>query len=95
MGEQAEDGCGELGLFEVQAGGAEGAGLGIEGTVENVSGDYVGGVGIGVAEEVGEGYGWEGVGVGAGGVVEFDHCVVEAWEWEWWCGFSLAWRVEV
>lgn len=33
----------------------------------------MGAVGVGVAEEVGEGYGWEGVVVGVGGLVEFDH----------------------
>jgi len=33
----------------------------------------VGGVGVWVAQEVGEGYCGEGVGVGFGGGVEFDH----------------------
>lgn len=40
---------------------------------EDVGGDYMGCVWVGVAEEVGEGYGREGVGVVRGGFVEFHH----------------------
>jgi len=35
--------------------------LGVDVAVDGVGGEDVGAVGIGVAEEVGEGYGWEGV----------------------------------
>lgn len=46
---------------------------GVDGARDHVGGEDVGAVGVGVAEEVGEGYGWEGVVVGEGRIVEFDH----------------------
>lgn len=46
----------------------------VDGARDRVGGEDVRGIGIGVAEEVGEGYGWEGIVVGIGGFVEFHHC---------------------
>lgn len=57
----------------MQARSVEGLGCGVEMSGNDVCGGNVVGVGVWVAEEVGEGYGFEGVGVVEGGFVEFDH----------------------
>lgn len=73
----------------MEAGGGEALGGGVEGARDDVCGEDVGGVGVWVAEEVGEGDGGEGVVVGVGCGVEFDHCgrwvieVVHVIEWGW------------
>lgn len=53
--------------------GGKAAGFGVDGAINYVGGENVRGVGVWVAQEVGEGDGGEGVVVGVGGFVEFDH----------------------
>ena len=70
-------------------------GEGVKGAGDDVCGEDVGGVGVWVAEEVGEGDGGERVSVGLVGGVEFDHCVFVSFGIERWdgCGdVMLCWR---
>ena len=57
----------------MQTRGVEGLGDGVVEAVDGVGGEDVGGVGVRVAEEVGEGDCGEGVVVGGGAFVEFGH----------------------
>ena len=57
----------------MQPHGVQALGRGVEVSRDDVRGEDVGGVGVRVAEEVGEGDGGEGVLVGVGGGVEFYH----------------------
>lgn len=60
----------------MQAGGAEALGRGVEVSVDDIGREHVLGVGVRVAEEVGERDGGEGVVVAEGTFVEFYHCEV-------------------
>lgn len=77
--------------------GVQSAGGGVDGARDYVRREDMSGVGVRIAEEVGEGYGGKGVVVGEGGLKELDHRgrVVNAsatqlystasscWRWRW------------
>lgn len=58
----------------MQAHGGQALGFGVEVALDGVCGGDVAGVGVWVAQEVGEGDGAEAVVVGVVGGPEFDHC---------------------
>lgn len=74
FGEEFEDGGRDTGSFEMETGRVQALGDRVESAGDHVGGEHVGGVGVRIAEEVGEGDGGEGVVVGCVGGIKFDHC---------------------